>query len=645
MPERIGRYEILAELGRGAMATVYLGRAEGLAGVGRLFAIKIIHENLSSDQRFVRLFLNEARIAARLHHPNVVPVYDVDADDGAYFLSMDYVSGETLSLLLRYTWNEGRPFSVDLVSQIVAAAAEGLHAAHELRDARGELLGVIHRDVAPKNILVGYDGVVRVMDFGIAKALDSLSQTNPGIFRGTAPYMAPEQVVGEPMDRRVDVFALGIVLFEATLGRRLFKAESEVETLRRVVSAPIPRPSEIDPAYPKQLESIVLKALSRKPAERFSSARELSDALLDDLVSRGKRPSASELEGFMRGLLGPRLAERRALERESQAAPRSASEVMRALTSTAQAPDVATRDAPQLDRTRVDKRPGAEPASPGPRDFATAVLAAPDQAQTASTVEVPEAARLPPPLPHKAGSPLRPSTPPEEVSYDDETERYVPELHREPGPPAASSPSFLASEPPGPRRIADDISSEVPKDDLAPPPKPVALPPKPRPSDPIDAAAIAKPRGPALVIAGIVAVVGGGLVFTISSADEDEKPRLTSVGVDARTDIAPVKAPMGGRDASLVTDASPAVDALSPVIDTNARNDEPPRAGPRREDRLGREGNRREEREAPQREERLDREEPRRVESDRRPVDDVPARSPEPPDAGVRPALFKGDDL
>ncbi len=362
MPDRIGRYEILAELGRGGMATVYLGRAAGVGGVRRLFAIKMIHRHLARDERFVRLFMNEARIAARLHHPNVVPVYEVETEAGTYSLSMDYVSGETLGYLLQHTWNEDRPFPSSIAVQIVAGAAEGLHAAHELKDDRGQLLGVVHRDVAPKNLLVGYDGVVRVMDFGIARAMDSLGHTNPGVIRGTAPYMTPEQVLGEAVDRRTDVFALGIVLFESTLGQRLFKAENEPVTLQRVLDAPIPRPSSIDPDYPPRLQSIVLKALERNREQRFQSARELSDSLLDFLLSEGKRPSAGEIQTFMLGLLGDRYTRRQRLELDSnKLSPRAATEVIRGLMSPVGIEPYGahrtTREAPVLNKTVVERAP------------------------------------------------------------------------------------------------------------------------------------------------------------------------------------------------------------------------------------------------------------------------------------------------
>src|SRR5688572_5161089 len=235
LPEKIGRYTILCELGIGGMATVYLGRSGGVGDFQRLFAIKMIHDNLCEIPEFVSLFLNEARIAARIHHPHVAAVYDIDIEDGRYYLSMDYISGETLQLALQMTWNNDLPFPLEIAAHVVACAADGLHAAHELRDDEGDPLGVVHRDVAPQNIILGYDGIVRVMDFGIAKALDRVSLTDPGTLRGSVPYMAPEQVNRQTIDRRSDIFALGVVLWETTVGKRLFQHRTAIGTIARIL--------------------------------------------------------------------------------------------------------------------------------------------------------------------------------------------------------------------------------------------------------------------------------------------------------------------------------------------------------------------------------------------------------------------------
>ncbi len=326
IPEKIGRYTILCELGVGGMATVYLGRSRGLGDFERLFAIKMIHENLCESPEFVSLFLNEARIAARIHHPHVVPVYDIDIEDGRYYLSMDYVSGETLQLALQATWNNDVAFPLDVAAHVVACACEGIHAAHELEDADGDSLGVVHRDVTPQNIILGYDGIVRVMDFGIAKALDQVSLTQPGTLRGSVPYMAPEQVNHQPIDRRADVFALGVVLWEITVGKRLFAHHTAIGTIARIVGMEIPRPSTERAGYPDVLEQIVMKSLERDPERRYQTAEDMGEALRRFLVASGICTTSTTIRGFVEDRFGERQRERRTMER-SASSVRAAGEV------------------------------------------------------------------------------------------------------------------------------------------------------------------------------------------------------------------------------------------------------------------------------------------------------------------------------
>lgn len=300
------------------MATLYLGRISGLGGFERLFAIKMIHEHLSRERGFVEMFLNEARIAARVQHPNVIPVYEVGMERGRHFLAMDYISGETLGLALKHTWNAGRPFPVQISVHVLAAIAEGLHAAHELASPEGQALGVVHRDVAPQNIMLGYDGIPRLMDFGIAKAFDSANHTRPGTLKGTIAYMAPEQVRCKPLDRRADVFALGTVLWESTVGMRLFKADNDIGTATRVVRMQIPRPSQLRQGYPPALEAIVLSALERDPERRPPNARALGEALQSYLAADHGRVTAADVQDFMRGTFPARHRQRQEMERQAR---------------------------------------------------------------------------------------------------------------------------------------------------------------------------------------------------------------------------------------------------------------------------------------------------------------------------------------
>ena len=320
LPASIARYRILCELGSGGMATVYLGRAVGLGRFERLVAIKMIHPHLCRQRGFVELFLNEARIAAAIHHPNVVAVHDIDMHGGRHYFAMDYVSGETLGEVLNVAWRGGEgSFPVELGAHIVVSAADGLHAAHELEDAEGRRLDAVHRDVAPQNIMVRYDGIVRVIDFGIAKALDRSGATRPGTWRGTPAYMAPEQVRGRPMDRRVDVFGLGVVLWELCVGERLFKLETELGTVARILHMAVPPPSSRRSSVPSAVDAIVMRALERDPEARYPTARALADDLRAFAASSGCAASAGDLARFQKSLFAARYEKRLAMERHASA--------------------------------------------------------------------------------------------------------------------------------------------------------------------------------------------------------------------------------------------------------------------------------------------------------------------------------------
>jgi serine/threonine-protein kinase len=300
LPANVGRFQILRELGRGGTAVVYLARIVGPGGFERLFALKMIHGPISLQTSFVDALLNEARIASKLHHPNVISVFEMGEHQGRHYLVMDYVPGENLANAFRGGWTRDRPPPIDIAAHIILSASQGLHAAHELKDAYGRPLDVVHRDVTPQNIIIGHDGIVRVMDFGIAKAANLVSVTRPGTIKGTAAYMSPEQVRGEPLDRRTDVFALGVMLWETTLGARLFKSTSYVKTASQVLMMPIPRPSSVRPGYPPMLEAIVMRALARDPEKRHPTAKALGDDLDDFFVKEGKGVASADIERFLK---------------------------------------------------------------------------------------------------------------------------------------------------------------------------------------------------------------------------------------------------------------------------------------------------------------------------------------------------------
>ncbi len=277
-PQWLGRYEVLDEIAQGGMATVYLGRARGAANFERLVAVKVCLPHLRGDEEFAGMFLDEARLAARIHHPNVVATLDV-GDEEALYLVMEYIEGDKLSTLIKRASIKQQRIPLGVTARIMIDALSGLHAAHELKDALGDALQLVHRDVSPHNVLVGVDGIARISDFGIAKAEARATVTREGSLKGKMSYMAPEQLAGKPVDRRADIYAAGVVLWECLAGRRLFRADSEVETFNLVLQNKILRPSTLWPEVPPELDEIVLRALSLDPDLRFATAAEFAEAL------------------------------------------------------------------------------------------------------------------------------------------------------------------------------------------------------------------------------------------------------------------------------------------------------------------------------------------------------------------------------
>ena len=261
----------------GGMATLHYGRLLGPAGFSRTVAIKRLHAHLSEDPDFVAMFLDEARLAARIHHPNVIQTLDIESSEGELFVVLDYVHGDSLSRLLRESRRLGEPVTSELVGAILFGALQGLHAAHEARDARGEPLELVHRDVSPHNVLVGTDGIARVLDFGVAKARGRAQETRVGQFKGKLAYMAPEQLRGT-VTRRTDVFAASVVLWEALTGVRLFTGEDN-EVIDRLLHKRIPSPRTHAPFVTPDLEGVVMRGLERDPSRRFATALDMAIAL------------------------------------------------------------------------------------------------------------------------------------------------------------------------------------------------------------------------------------------------------------------------------------------------------------------------------------------------------------------------------
>ena len=284
LPPQLGRYRVDQLLARGGMGEVYLGRIVGEHGFERPIVIKLIRTELIADERVAMMFVDEARIAAGLHHRNIVQIIDFDLFDGGAFLVCEHVDGCDLRALLR---NLRAPPRYDIAVSIIAELGTGLEAAHDACGDDGQSLHLVHRDVSPSNVLLGLHGEVKIADFGVAKARSRSYHTVSNTIKGKAGYMAPEQILGEVIDRRADVFSLGVLLFEVSTRTRLYSASANAIAMRQILDGEVPDPASRRPGYPPELTRIVMKALRRDPARRYQSARALVDEL--DQLAHAKR--------------------------------------------------------------------------------------------------------------------------------------------------------------------------------------------------------------------------------------------------------------------------------------------------------------------------------------------------------------------
>jgi eukaryotic-like serine/threonine-protein kinase len=277
--EQYGNYELVRRLAAGGMAEIFLARQQGLEGFEKELVIKRILPHLASEVGFIRMFLDEARIAARLNHPNIAQIFNLGAQGGTYFIAMEYVEGRDLRGLWKLCEQRGAPMPPNIACWIISQCAAALHHAHKATNRQGKPLGIVHRDVSPQNILVADTGAIKVVDFGIAKAADSSTHTRAGVLKGKFAYMSPELAAGQKIDRRTDVFALGTVLHELLTGKRLFKRDTDVSTLSAVGECRIERPSNVLEDLPEDLDEVVLKSLRRNPKDRYQTAQEFQLAL------------------------------------------------------------------------------------------------------------------------------------------------------------------------------------------------------------------------------------------------------------------------------------------------------------------------------------------------------------------------------
>lgn len=317
-PQSVGRYALFDVIASGGMAAVHLGRMLGQVGFARTVAIKRLHANFASDPEFVAMLLDEARLAARIRHPNVVPTLDVVTEGREVLLVMEYVAGASLMQLLNAARAARRPAAVPIVCDIVIGVLNGLHAAHEATDEQGQPLDIVHRDVSPHNILVGIDGVPRVLDFGIAKAVGRSHQTRGSQIKGKLRYMPAEQMLSQKITRAADIYSAAVVLWEALTNQRLFDGENDAQVMFRVLNGGWRRPSELRPEVPRELDEIVVRGLSRDPAERFPTAKAMAQAI-EAAVGPVQRSAVSD---WVMATAGDQIGEREAhvaeVERSSQ---------------------------------------------------------------------------------------------------------------------------------------------------------------------------------------------------------------------------------------------------------------------------------------------------------------------------------------
>jgi serine/threonine-protein kinase len=348
--ETFGSYKLLRRLAAGGMGEIWLAEQKGSAGFSKQVVVKTILECFADDPSLVEMFLDEGRIAANLSHPNIAQTFDLGqcgkGSDAPYYIAMEYVHGRDLRDLLITNIDRKQFVPLNLVLRIIADVCQGLHHAHSVKTPEGKADGIIHRDVSPQNILITFDGIVKIVDFGVAKATERASKTKSGVLKGKYAYMSPEQVRSKPLDGRADVFSVGVVMYELVTGRRLFKRDSEMKTLDAVISAIVPKPRRFDTSVPPEVEAVMLKALSLRPKDRYQSAQEMQLAVENLMIELQLPASSAHLSAFMQEIYGGEEEEED--EKYAGRGSRSRSELMRKMESL---PGVADKAEFKLERT------------------------------------------------------------------------------------------------------------------------------------------------------------------------------------------------------------------------------------------------------------------------------------------------------
>ncbi|MBM4778578.1 MAG: serine/threonine protein kinase [Archangiaceae bacterium] len=332
--DRVGKYEILTPLTLGGMAELFIGSTVGPGGFQKHVVIKRILPDASRDENFMRMVLDEARITAGFSHPNIAQVYDLGEDEQGLYVVMEFIAGQNLNQVVSVCAKKQHVLPLGFSVSVINDCAQALHYAHTYVKPSGESYPVVHRDVAQKNIMVGWDGQTKLLDFGIAKAANTLSRTKVGTVKGTAGYMSPEQVTGKAVDGRSDVFSLGVVLWEMVTGQRLFAAETELAEMKLILEAKVERPDEVEPVVPSTIADIIMKAVAREPSDRWNSAKEMSKAIstrCPELLF-----DAEERSAFMRELFSDRIDQTRKLFELSKAKEGTSDQEVRQLAKSIQ---------------------------------------------------------------------------------------------------------------------------------------------------------------------------------------------------------------------------------------------------------------------------------------------------------------------
>jgi len=300
--DRFGEYVIIKPLAAGGMARVYLARKKGMAGFTRPVAMKVILPQHSAHKDFIEMFLDEARLVVCLNHANIAQVIELGEVNGQYFIAMEFAHGQDLQQISKKTRKFGRLLPLPYAAKIVSQVAEGLYYAHAKTDAQGQPLGIVHRDISPQNIILTFDGVAKLIDFGIAKAKVHRKEEDEGVLKGKFSYMSPEQIRGMPIDPRSDIFALGIVLWEVCTGANLYREKSELLTMEAILRKPVPMPRELRGDMPPDLEAIIMKALAKRAVDRFQTGYEMHQALEGYLNRSNWGVGTPHLSEFMKKL-------------------------------------------------------------------------------------------------------------------------------------------------------------------------------------------------------------------------------------------------------------------------------------------------------------------------------------------------------